>query len=483
MLCAALLALAFIMPAGLAASIEGESELMDGIYLIRNKATGRALNMQLAGMVDRAFVQQFGDTGMLDELWRVETTDGLSRVTNLFSGRHLAVREDTPIVGSAIHVSVADSPGALWNIAEVGGAYRLSPPTDDKLALALPVNEIASKYLPTLIEAPLEDTGLWLLVKAALQEELPRMLPLTGLVFHASCPQIVKQDGVYYMIIMAPHIVIKSSKDLLHWEMSGTVFGESDPSWLRQEVPGYGIWAPAAFYVNGQYLLYYCISTLGSQNSAIGLVTNTTLDPKDPAYRWVDRGMVLRSKTGSPYNCIDPNLIGDEEGRYWLNFGSYWGGLYQVEIDPDTGLLKNPGAQAEDIVHLARRNVSNGAVEAPYMIYREGWYYLFVAFNPMDLSYHNRVGRSRSVHGPFVDRDGREMTKGGGSVVTKGLFELRMPGHASVFLDEDGQHYFVGEYFRKDSPSIMMISTIVWDKDGWPVTALTPDIADVLPEK
>ena len=68
-------------------------------------------------------------------------------------------------------------------------------------------------------------------------------------------------------------------------------------------------------------------------------------------------------------------------------------------------------------------------------------------------------------------------------MVTKGLFELRMPGHASVFLDEDGQHYFVGEYFRKDSPSIMMISTIVWDKDGWPVTALTPDIADVLPEK
>lgn len=115
------------------------------------------------------------------------------------------------------------------------------------------------------------------------------------------------------------------------------------------------------------------------------------------------------------------------------------------------------------------------------MIYREGWYYLFVAFNPMDATYHNRVGRSRSPHGPFVDREGRQMLYGGGSVVTQGMYDLRMPGHASVFLDEDGRHYFVGEYFRQNSPSIMMISSIVWDRDGWPVTALSPDIAQLLP--
>ena len=467
-----------------ASGVKEGAQVADGIYKIQNKATGRYLNMQMAGMVDRVFVHQFGETGMLDEIWRVEKLEDGYRITNLFVPRHLAVRELPAAAGGAIHVSVEESKENRWQLYEEDGAYRFVPSDGpQELGMALPVNDIASKYLPVLAAYGKDDTSLWVLEPVSLASELPQMLPLTGQVFHASCPQIIKQDGVYYMYIMAPNILIKSSTDMIHWKKVGTVFGQTDPSWLTKEVPGYGIWAPSVYHLGGKYYLYYCISTIGSQNSAIGVAVNTTLDPSDPDYKWVDGGMVIRSHTGSPYNCIDPNIVIDGEGKVWLNFGSYWGGIYQRQIDPATGHLLTPDEEKDTLYHLARRNVNNGAVEAAYMIWHDGYYYLFTAFNPMDLSYHNRVGRSASVHGPFVDKEGREMTSGGGTVVTKGMYELQMPGHASVFLNEDGQYYFVGEYFRKDSPSIMMISTIVWNDDGWPVTALTPDIALRLPGK
>lgn len=455
----------------------------DGIYRIVNKATGRYLNMTLAGMVDRALVRQYGKTDMQDEMWRITKTDKGYTIVNAFVPRYLAVREANYPKNATIHVTTeAEGEQYLWQLVEVDGYYRLQAAAGPEgLGLGLPVNEIASKYLPLLREYEGDDTSLWALEPVAVQDVLPTMLPLTGDVFHASCPQIIKEGDTYYMIIMAPHILIKYSKDLVHWETVGTVFGERDPSWLAREVPGYGIWAPSAYKIGDKYFIYYCISTLGKQNSAIGVAVNATMDPSSPDYRWEDGGMVIRSFTGSRYNCIDPNIITDEEGRVWLNFGSYWGGLYQREINPETGNLMYPNDGTAEEYHLARRTVNYGAVEAPYMIKRGEYYYLFVAFNPMNLTYHNRVGRSTSIHGPFVDRDGVEMTAGGGNVVTEGMYDIQMPGHASVFLDDDGQYYFVGEYFREGSPSIMMISTILWDEDGWPLTALTPDIRSRLP--
>lgn len=484
-----LLAAAFVCPAAAGtASVQKEDTAMtastplaEGIYKIQNKATGRFLNMQLAGMVDRAYVQQFGETGMLDELWRFTKDGDGYLITNLFVPRHLAVRETPAQAGGALHVSIADTPGNKWMLYPVGDSFRLAPADGPReLGMGLPVNDIASKYLPVVKPYEQDDTSLWDLVPVSLARELPAMLPVTGEVFHASCPQVIKQGDTYYLCIMYPGVLIKSSKDLIHWETVGTVFSP-DPSWLSKEVPGYGIWAPSIYFFNGKYYLYYCISTLGSQNSAIGLAVNATLDPSSPDYNWVDEGMVIRSHTGAPYNCIDPNIAVDEDGKVWLNFGSYWGGLYQREIDPQTGLLMDPAESPEGLYHLGQRTTNNTALEASYMVWHDGYYYLFCAFNPMDLTYHNRVGRSQSVHGPFVDKDGRQMLHGGGTVVTKGLYEVPKPGHASVFQNEDGQYYLVGEYLKDNTPSLLYISTIVWDKDGWPVTALTPDIAQRLP--
>jgi arabinan endo-1,5-alpha-L-arabinosidase len=328
-----------------------------------------------------------------------------------------------------------------------------------------------------LVEFENADWQLWQFDKVELQEDLPYLLPVEGSVFHSSCPEIVKYEDTYYMYIMAPHISIKSSKDLITWDVVDTVFHGGDPSWFQEEVPGYGIWAPGVYKIKDKYYLYYCLSTMGRQNSAIGVAVNTTLDPNSSDFKWIDLGMVIRSDTGDDYNCIDPNIITDDNGDVWLTFGSYWTGIYQRQINPETGLLLEDN---EETYHIAERPTSNKAIEAPYLIKRGEYYYLFTAYNPMDNSYQNRVSRSTSVHGPFYDREGKEALNGGGTEVTKSLSELLMPGHASVFLDEDGQYYLVSEYFRKDSPSIMLIGTIVWDKDGWPVTALTPNAISLL---
>lgn len=458
------------------------STLVDGgIYRILNKASKRPLNMQLSGMVDGSGIFQYADTGMLDELWRITEKEEGYIIESLLTPRNMAVRKNSEKVGSLLEVRVSDSADNLaeqWLIKPNGDSFQIIS-VKSNLTVGLTENTKKSSSLPQLVEFEEVDWHLWKFEEILLQEELPYLLPVEGALFHSSCPEIIKYNNTYYMYIMAPGISIKSSKDLINWTTVGTVFENSDPSWLHKEVPGYGIWAPGVYKIKDAYYLYYCISTVGSQNSAIGVARNVTLDPNSPDYKWVDKGMVIRSYTGDDYNCIDPNIITDENGEVWLTFGSYWNGIYQRQIDPDTGLLleSNP-----DAYHIAKRHANNGAIEAPFLIKRDDYYYLFTAFNPMNNSYHNRVGRSESAHGPFVDREGKPMLEGGGSPVTNGLSELLMPGHASVFLDDDGQYYLVGEYFRNNSSSIMFIGTIVWDENGWPVTALTPDIVHLLGE-
>ena len=455
-----------------------DGSLVDGMnVIIKNSGTGRFLNTRTHGMVDHAVAIQLGQSKMLDEVWTLRKASGGWHIQNAMTGRFLTYRDNE--AGSVIEVATDPTDNSIWLVSagddRLGAVSITTTPGD--LALGFSSDDITVANEPLLVEysaglATLE----WSLVQVALPENCPVMLPLEGDLFHSSCPQIIKEGDTYYLIIMAPGIVIKESKDLVNWKATDKVFPRGDPSWLADEVPGYGIWAPSCYKMGDLYYTYYCISTIGKQNSAIGVAMNKTLDRASPEYKWEDLGMVLRSHTGDLYNAIDPNIAFDDDGRVWLTFGSYWNGLYQMEVDADTGLLKNPDAEP---IHIAKRIGDNGAIEAPYIIKRNGYYYLFTAFNPMNLTYHNRVGRSEGIHGPYIARDGNKMLNGAGTIVTKGLLDLTMPGHASVFFD-DGRHYLVGEYFRTNSPSILFISTIEWDDDGWPISALTPDIYRVV---
>src|SRR5205814_9192397 len=105
---------------------------------------------------------------------------------------------------------------------------------------------------------------------------------------------------------------------------------------IHNESPGtLDLWAPDISYFKGEYRLYYAFSLFGKNTSGIALATNKTLDAKSPDYKCIDRGFVLRSTAADEYNAIDPNFEVDAEGRSWLDFGSFWGGIKLRRLDPN----------------------------------------------------------------------------------------------------------------------------------------------------
>src|SRR5690349_14375855 len=131
-------------------------------------------------------------------------------------------------------------------------------------------------------------------------------------------PVIIRERDTYYVYgtnsDQPPATLrIRSSPDLVHWTKRGHVLDQL-PDWATRLIPGArGAWAPDISKVNGRYLLYYSVSTFGSNRSAIGLVSNETLDPDAPNYRWRDEGVVVESTRDSDFNAIDPNHVIDRD--------------------------------------------------------------------------------------------------------------------------------------------------------------------------
>ncbi len=313
----------------------------------------------------------------------------------------------------------------------------------------------------------------------------PELLKLAGNTTPVHDPAIVKADGVYYVFSTGGEI--RSSNDLLHWTLAGQVF-EKLPDWVYREIPNVkgGYWAPDISFEDGEYRLYYAVSTFGKNESAIGLAVNKMLDPKNPNYRWIDRGMVLRSHRSDDFNAIDPNLISDGQGDEWLDFGSFWGGIKMRRIDPATGKL---ALQNTTLYSLASRpheayNPSlegpptSDAIEAPFIVRKDGWYYLFASFDfccrGAKSTYYVVVGRSRSVTGPYVDQEGKAMTEGGGGRLTAGTSLWRGPGHEGILLQPNGPDLMVFHaYDAATGKPWLQISTIDW-VNGWPQVAALP---------
>jgi arabinan endo-1,5-alpha-L-arabinosidase len=293
-------------------------------------------------------------------------------------------------------------------------------------------------------------------------------------------PVMARQGEHYYVFSTGPGITIYRSSDREHWEWIGRAF-ESEPEWARETVPGFTghLWAPDVFEKDGRYFLYYSVSAFGKNTSAIGVTVNETLDPDSPAYRWVDQGMVLQSVPyRDQWNAIDPAVVADEEGTAWLSFGSFWEGLKLVKLDPDLTRLAEP----QEWHSLARRprdpatpdeSAGDGAIEAPYILHKNGWYYLFVSFDKccrgMDSTYKIMVGRSKSVTGPYVDKEGTSMLQGGGTPVLEGTDDWVALGHNAAY-SFDGQDWLVFHAYETadNGKQKLRVLPMRWE-DGWPV--------------
>ncbi|WP_437923678.1 arabinan endo-1,5-alpha-L-arabinosidase [Sorangium sp. So ce291] len=277
-------------------------------------------------------------------------------------------------------------------------------------------------------------------------------------------PAIIAQEGTFYIQQTGPRLPGKRSTDLLNWSGASSAFGAANPAWVARQVPGAtDLWAPDLSYFGGKYHLYYSASTFGSQSSCIGHATRASMTSGS----WADQGSVICSVRGDRYNAIDPNVIVDQAGTPWLVFGSFWDGIRAVQLDQN-------GARVGTQVHaLASRG--GGAIEAPFVVRRCGYYYLFVSFDRCcsgtESTYNIRVGRSANVLGPYVDRNGTPMLNGGGTVVVQGDGRWRGPGHNAVLFNGKSAYNVYHAYDANEGGAPKLrVSELAWDDAGWPIS-------------
>jgi arabinan endo-1,5-alpha-L-arabinosidase len=276
-------------------------------------------------------------------------------------------------------------------------------------------------------------------------------------------PTVVKTPGgTYLAAFTADNVGLKTSTDRTAWRDAGPAFPNGAP-WTTTYTGGAkNLWAPDLSYRNGQYYLYYSASSFGSSRSAIFLATSTT----GASGSWTNRGLVIESTTSSGWNAIDPNLIVDAQGRWWLSFGSFWSGLKIIAINPSNGLRLD-----QSLVSIASRPNNGGAVEAPYIFRRGNYYYLWASFDRCcqgaASTYRLMVGRSTSVTGPYVDRNGVSMMNGGGTQMLASHGSIHGPGHNAVFSDSDAD-VLVYHYYNDAGTAQLGINLIRYEND-WPV--------------
>jgi len=301
-------------------------------------------------------------------------------------------------------------------------------------------------------------------------------------------PVMIKQDSIYYLFCTGQGIAMWSSKDRAHWKVENKVF-ETAPEWVLKVVPGFKnhIWAPDISYYNGLYYLYYAVSAFGKNTSAIGLATSPTLHTDDPAYRWTDRGLIIQSIPGKTnWNAIDPNLIMDKDGTPYLAFGSFWEGLKIIKLQKNRLAVDG---EITDLPTLASRvsdsskgnppavdgnpaDAGGNAIEAPFIFRKGKYFYLFASIDycckgPKS-TYKMIVGRSAALLGPYLDKSGIPMNKGGGSILLAGDANWYGVGHNAV-CDFSGDDYVIFHGYDANDKAIpkLRIEKLKWVQ-GWP---------------
>jgi arabinan endo-1,5-alpha-L-arabinosidase len=249
----------------------------------------------------------------------------------------------------------------------------------------------------------------------------------------------------------------------------GGLISEDGWTWNTGAVrPGGGA-APDAIKIGDRYLVVYGSTgggLGGGHDGRINTMWNKTLDPKSPDFKFSESVIVAESKNMEDNDAIDPGLLLDPTtGRLWCSFGTYFGNIRIVELDPKTG-KRVEGNKAIDIAIDC---------EASDLMYHDGWYYLLgthgTCCDGANSTYNIVVGRSKKVTGPYVDNMGRDMIKGGGKMVLAAGGRTAGAGHFGRTVLEDGVEKMSFHWeadLDQSGRSTLGIRPIVW-KNGWPV--------------
>lgn len=315
--------------------------------------------------------------------------------------------------------------------------------------------------------------------------------------------------GMYYEYSTGANC--QKSKDLVHWENVGKVVA-GPPKEAVEWTKSRDIWAPDIIKVGDEYRLYCSNSSWGVRQSCIFMAVS-----KSPEGPFEPRGIVLKTTDDMSCNAIDANLIEDHStGDLYMLYGSFWGGVYLLPLDKETGLAAEPDAEVKERLsqgekdfitstgyevscgvvlgrNLARRpKWMSAAIEGPYMIYNPitDYYYLFVSYGSLKSDYNIRVARSRTITGPFLDPKGVCMTNqedwdnATGYLLFSGYewntgTAYMAPGHNSVICDAEKNWYLLCHIREKNFTgegeiSTMQVRKMFWTSDGWPV--LSPEV-------
>ena len=339
------------------------------------------------------------------------------------------------------------------------------------------------------------------------------------------------------------HFHCRRSKDLVNWEYMGATMQEA-PAWVKEnlnayraemglepiESPSYGYWAPVVRKVKtGLYRMYYSIVVNHYiKTGKPQLVTDENFDgswterafiglmeTSDPASNvWEDKGMVVCSSSDRGMNdwsrpnlnnwdayfyinAIDPTYLVDKDGTHWLIYGSWHSGIAEVELNPETGLPKTSLGKPWGISTwntntygklIARRGTSRWqGSEGPEGVYNPetGYYYMFLAYGSLEVEYNTRVGRARSMNGPWLDINNNDAAYGiqAEPVVTHPYKFSNSYGwvgisHCAVFDDGNGNWFYSSQGRLpenvpgvNESNAVMMghVRSIRWTEGGWPL--------------
>ncbi len=287
-----------------------------------------------------------------------------------------------------------------------------------------------------------------------------------------------------FSALLGPSPVVASNARAYH--LTGDYWGTHDPS-IAKEGSTWYVFATGRAPDGGQFAVR-CSSDLATWKLCghvfDAIATNKTLDPKSPDYKWVDKGLVLRSVAADDFNAIDPNFIVDKRGRSWLAFGSFWSGIKMRRLDAegklsskDTKLYPLATREKPATAAPAKPGLPPDweAVEAPFIIEHGDYYYLFVSWDMccrgVKSTYRTMVGRANQIIGPYVDQNGKAMMQGGGTEVLHGNRAWLGPGGESILLGKPDDLLGFHAYDTKTGKPALQISTIDW-RNGWPQAAL-----------
>ena len=402
-----------------------------GFYKVRSRHSGKVL--ELPSAADGTQLVQSTDRGSATQQFRlVDSAGGFVRFVNRQSSKVIDVWEWSTADGGRL-AGYADLDGAnqQWQLIRLGGT---TPTTPGGTTVPTP---------PTGTPPP----------------AYPQPGRVSGDVGVHDPTVVNRPDGTYLVAHTGDNIALKTSTDRVTFRNAGMVFPAGAP-WTTTYTGGArNLWAPDLSYRNGRYYLYYSASTFGSNRSAIFLATSTT----GASGSWTNEGLVVESRTSDNFNAIDPNLIVDDQGRWWLSFGSFWSGIKMIQIDPATG--RRLGTAMHSLANY------DPGIEAPVMVKRGAWYYLYVSFDRCcqgaNSTYRIMVGRSASPTGPFVDRAGRDMLSGGGTQILASHSGINGPGHQAVLADSDGDYLFY-HYYANNGAALLGINRIGYDAAAWP---------------